>query len=116
MCAVSFECEAPKLTMKEKDVLRSDDQFAASDRIRLTLRAAYKLFQLVPAPNFGGQEWSRAQRIFRKRNSLMHPTTPSDLAVADELWGEIREDVTWLLKQFMDFFALLHEKSDVDKS
>jgi hypothetical protein len=115
MCAVSFECEAPKLTRKEEEVLRSEDRFPASDRVRLTLRAAYKLFQLVPAPNFGGEEWSGAQRMLRKRDSLMHPRTPNDLAVTDELWDEIRQDASWLLKQFMDFFALLHEKHDIDE-
>ncbi len=28
-------------------------------------------------PNFGGQEWPRAQRVLEKRHLLMHPRTPS---------------------------------------
>jgi hypothetical protein len=101
MCGLSFECEAPKLAKKEAAVLQSEVEFAANDRVRLTLRAACKLFQIGPIPNFGGQEWPGVQRIFRKRHSLMHPTTPSDLAVDDKLWDEMRDDVAWLLKQFM---------------
>lgn len=116
MCAVSFECEAEKLTKKEAAVLQSEEKFPANERVRLTLRAAYKLFQIGPVPNFGGQEWPGARRIFLKRHSLMHPTTPSDLAVDDEMWVEMREDVGWLLKQFMEFFALVHEKYAVDET
>jgi hypothetical protein len=116
MCAVSFECKAPELTDKEEAALRSEGNFASNDRIRLTLRAAYKLFKLAPPPNFGCEQWSRAQRFFRKRDSLMHAKTSSDLSMADEEWADIREGVAWVLKQFIDFFALLQEKYAVDES
>ena len=49
MCAVSFECIAPKLTKKETDVLRSEESFRAVERMKLTLRAAYTLFELANA-------------------------------------------------------------------
>ena len=51
MCAVSFECVAPEISEKEAEVVRSDRNFNANERIKLTLRAAYKLFELKPAPN-----------------------------------------------------------------
>lgn len=110
MCAVSFECVAPEITKKEADVLRSEKSFDSNDRIKLTLRAAYKLFELGPAPNFGGKEWPKAQRVLGKRHLLMHPKTPADLEVCDDLWKEIREDVAWLMEQLFNFFSLLQQK------
>lgn len=106
MCRVSFHCIAPELGAKEAEVLQSDRSFDANERIKLTLRVAFKLFELQPAPNFGGREWPHAQRVLEKRHLLMHPKTPADLEVSDQLWSELREDVTWLFKQFFDFIAL----------
>ena len=112
MCALSFECAAPEIATKEADVLQSEEDFGAEDRIKLTLRAAYKLFELAPSPNFGGNEWPKAQKVLRKRHLLMHPKTPIDLEVPDDLWNEIRHDVTWLMEQFRNFLSLLQQKHD----
>ena len=112
MCAISFECAAHEISKNEADVLRSEKDFGAEDRIKLTLRAAYKLFELAPAPNFGGNEWPRAQRVLHKRHLLMHPKTPIDLEVPDDLWNEIRDGVTWLMEQFFNFLFLLQQKHD----
>lgn len=111
MCAVSFECVAPEIGKKETEVLRSERSFDANERIKLTLRVAYKLFELQqPAPNFGGPEWPRAQRVLAKRHLLMHPKTPADLEVSDNLWNELRGDVTWMIEQLFNFISALNEK------
>lgn len=110
MCAVSFECVAPEIGKKEADVLRSERSYDANERIKVTLRVAYKLFELQPAPNFGGSEWLRAQRVLEKRHLLMHPKNPADLEVPDYLWNELRGDVTWLIEQLFNFIAALQEK------
>lgn len=85
-CAVSFECEAPAISQDEKKVLRAEAGFDVNERFKLTLRAAYKLFELQPAPDFGCNEWRRAQRVLTKRNLLMHPKCLADLGISDELW------------------------------
>ncbi len=110
MCVVSFECIAPEISKKESGVLQSERSVNANERIRRTLRVAYKLFQLMPAPNFGGNEWPRAQRVLTKRHLLMHPKIPADLEVPDDLWNEMREDVAWLMEQLFNFFLLLEQK------
>ena len=112
MCAVSFECVAPDLAKKEASVLRSEESFSADERMKLTLRAAYTLFELAPAPNFGGNEWSKAQRVLSKRHLLMHPKTPADLELSDSLWNDIRTDIAWLMEQFFNFLSLLQEKHE----
>jgi hypothetical protein len=110
MCSVSFDCVAPEITKKESEVLQSETGFVANERIKLTLRVAYKLFELEPAPTFGGREWPRAQQVISKRHLLMHPKTPIDLEIPDDLWIEMREDVTWLFVQLFNFLSLLEEK------
>lgn len=111
MCSVSFDCVAPEITKKESEVLLAERGGSdANERIKLTLRVAYKLFELAPAPTFGGREWPRAQRVLAKRHLLMHPQTPADLEISDDLWIEMREDVTWLFEQLFNFLSLLEKK------
>ena len=110
MCAVSSECIAPSIGQKEAEVLRSERNFEANDRIKLTLRVAYKLFDLQPAPNFGGPEWPRAQRVLAKRHLLMHPKSSADLEIPDDLWNELHDDVAWLIEQLFNFIAALQKK------
>lgn len=110
MCAVSFECIAPEINSKERKVLSSERNFDANERIKWTLRLAYKLFELEPAPIFSGPEWPRAQRVLLKRHTLMHPKVPTDLEVLNDLWLELRDDVTWLVEQLFNFVAALNKK------
>ncbi|HSH88214.1 MAG TPA: hypothetical protein VK958_13300 [Methylophilus sp.] len=116
MCAVSFECVSPELSTKEKQALLSEKGISANERIKRTLKVAYKLFELQPAPNFGGPEWQKAQRVLEKRHLLMHPKTPTDLFVSDALWSELREDVTWLVEHLFRFVAALQAKFGVNPS
>ena len=116
MCAVSFKCIAPAISQKEAKVLRSEQNFDANERIKLTLRVAYKLFELQPAPNFGGPEWPRAQRVLAKRHLFMHPKSPADLQISDDLWDELRGDVTWLIEQLFNFISALQKKHDANLS
>ena len=110
MCLVSFECVAPTIGKKEAEVLQSERSFDANERIKLTLRVAYKLFELKPEPNFGGHEWLRAQRVLTKRHLLMHPKSADDLQISDELWNELYDDVTWLIKQLFNFVSAAQKK------
>jgi len=110
ICAVSFESVAPDINSRETKVLHSERDFDANERIKLTLRAAHQLFDLQSAPNFGGPEWPRAKRVLEKRHLLMHPKVPSDLDIPDELWNELRADVTWLLEQMFNFVSTLQAK------
>lgn len=110
MCAVSFECVAPAIDKRDAEVLRSERRFDANERIKRTLRAAYKLFELEPEPNFGGPEWPRAQRVLERRHLLMHPKRSEDLEIPDDLWNELYGDVTWLIKQLFNFTSSLQVK------
>ena len=110
MCAVSFECISPEISKKDKEVLLSEFNFEANERVKRNLRVAYKLFELQTPPNFGCTEWPRAQRVLAKRHLLMHPKTPADLNISDELWYELRDDVTWLIEQLFNFIAASEKK------
>ena len=110
MCLVGLRCSAPRLTKKERSAITDERGFDANNRLKLTLRVAYKLFSLQPAPDFGGAEWVRAQRVLRKRHRLMHPKRPRDLGMSDRTWSEMRRDIAWLMKQFFDFLFLGQQK------
>ncbi len=110
VCAVSFVCDAPEISKKEKEVLQSEKLFGAKERFRRTLSVAYKVFELEPTPDFGGIEWNRAQQVLTIRDGLMHPKTPEDLYISDELWKEIWQDTTWLFEQIFAFVEAVHAK------
>ena len=110
MCSVSFDCVSPEITKKEAEVVQSERNFDANERIKLTLRAAYKLFELEPVPNFGGNAWPKAQQVLGKRHLLMHPKRAVDLEISDVVWNEQRDAVIWLVEQFFNFISLLEKK------
>jgi len=113
LCAVGLLCNAPPLTSKERSVIEEERAFDTCERMKLTLRAAYKLLSLQPTPDFGGKQWQRAQRLLRKRHRLMHPKRPSDLGVSNRTWSEMRAGMTWLMQQFFDYLALAQAKYGV---
>lgn len=110
ICAIIFECPAPELSKKETNVLRCEESFSAAERFKRTLRIAYELLELAPAPSFGGNDWSNAQLVFSKRDLLMHPKSPADLEVSDSLWKDIRADSVWLMEQCFNVLRMLDEK------
>ena len=110
MCLVGLRCDASSLTTKEHAAINDEGGFDANDRLKLTLRAAYKLFSLQPVSDFSGTEWPRAQRVLRKRHKPMHPKRPRDLGMSDRTWSEMRRDIAWLMKQFFDFLHLGQQK------
>jgi hypothetical protein len=80
-------------------VLHDESGFDTSERIKLTLRTAYKLFELRPTPDFAGRDWTQAKWALRKRHLLMHPKTPADMDIPDDLWKQLAPAMDWLVDQ-----------------
>jgi hypothetical protein len=110
MCVVALGCSAQAVSAKERKVILDEGSFDASSRLKLTLRAAYKLFALQPAPSFDSADWGAAQRAVRKRNRLMHPKAFRDLGMADTTWRMHRRGIIWLMEQFFEFLSLSQAK------
>ncbi len=107
MCEVGVETRAGPLDAKEVLVIRDERAFGAADRVKYTLRATYKLFQLPAVPQFSQQGWSDAQALLDKRDSLMHPKNVGDLAVGDEAWQRIHKGAVWLFGELFGFMSQL---------
>jgi hypothetical protein len=52
---------------------------------------------------------AKCKKCIHKTRRINAPKNPSDLEVTDDLWGEIREGVTWLMEQFL-IDSLLQQK------
>lgn len=107
MCEVGVATGAGRLTPKEVQVIQAERSFDSTERIKLTLRAAYKSFQLPSGPDFGDEGWRHAQSLIDKRDRLMHPKSAEDLEVSDDLWANIHEGTKWLFKQCFGFMEQL---------
>lgn len=110
MCLIGLQCDTPDITNKEAAAIRSERDFNTTDRFKLTVRAAFKIFELSPLPDFGGARWARAQEVLKKRHMLMHPKEPGDLQIESSSWIGVSDDVAWLMQQLFAFFELLQEK------
>jgi hypothetical protein len=106
---VGFEFSAG-LTTKEKQVLETERGFSADERIKRSLKAAYKHFELPSAPEFGDHNWCVAKPLWAKRDGLMHPKVPADLELSDALWNDLHDGVVWIMAQLFNFLPLLQEK------
>jgi hypothetical protein len=115
MCELGVATGAGPLTSKEVQVIQAERSFDSAERIKLTLRAAYKSFQLPSVPEFGDEGWQHAQILIEKRDRLMHPKSVKDLEVPDALWADIHEGTKWLFRQlfgFMEQLAIVHGPND----
>lgn len=110
IAAVALKEPDPNLTANENKALNPDSKLSADTRFKHTLKAAYKRLELAPTPNFGGQEWEKARRLFSIRDALMHPRRPSDLEITETRWTEIRQDIIWLFEQAFKFMQVLEAK------
>jgi hypothetical protein len=110
VCAVGLSIDASVFSKKEQRAITNDGGLSANERLKWTLRAAYKLHGLKPSPRFDGPEWRNAQKVMLKRHRLMHPRRPNDLGIADSTWKALRRGIIWLMKQFFDFLSLLQAK------
>jgi hypothetical protein len=106
ICRLGVSLSPASFSAKERKAVANPDSIGANERLKLTLRVAYKLFQLHPAPHFGGAAWRNAQRVMLKRHKLMHPRTPRDLGIATSTWQQLKRGIVWLMQQFCDFLSL----------
>jgi len=107
MCQVGLETGAGSLTSKEVKVLKAERSFDSAERVKLTLRAAYKMFQLPSVPDFASEGWKHAQRFIEKRDKVMHPKSVEDLEVPEAQWSDIHAGVVWLFEQLFGFMGQL---------
>jgi hypothetical protein len=110
MAAVGLECDSSAIPNKEREVLATEISMGTSDRIKLTLRATYRMFNLTPMPDFGSENWSNAKLALEKRHVLMHPKTVADLEIPPGLWERIHSGLSWLIEQHFNVITAIHER------
>lgn len=107
MCQVGLETGRGTLNDKEVRALTDERTFSSVDRLKYTLRAVYKLFQLPSIPEFGKAGWTDAQALIEKRDKVLHPRSIEDLAVTDDLWTQLRSGLVWVFQQLFGFIEQL---------
>jgi len=110
MAAIGLKSNSSTLSKKEQESLLMESIFSTSNRIKLTLRAFYKMFELSPVPDFSGKEWQNAMAFIEKRHALMHPKNLTDLEFTEKSWDELRNGSNWLIKKHFDILKILYEK------
>lgn len=116
MMKIGIEIESIDIPKKERKVILSESSVDTSDRIKLTLRAAYKMFNLAPVPDFGSENWINAQYALDKRHALMHPKIPSDLEITIDAWSQIHSGLSWLIEIHFNVIKLLYERNIENRS
>jgi hypothetical protein len=107
MCQVGLATGPGSLSADEAKVLTDERAFGSTDRVKLTVRAIFRLFELPKTPDFSERGWLQAQQLFNKRHRLMHPKSVEDLAVSDEQWDTLYDGATWIFRQLFSFMSEL---------
>jgi len=110
MAAIGLECNSTEIPKNERDVLISEANVDTNNRIKLTLRATYRMFGIKPIPDFSSENWVNAKLGLEKRHSLMHPKNPSDLKISHDEWSQIYSGISWLIEQHFNLVKFLYEK------
>lgn len=95
---------------KEEKLLRDESSCDICERIKLSIKIAYSMFQIIPAPDFGDGKWELAKKALRKRGVLMHPKSLADLKISDTDWLEMEEGLGWLFSKLGSVIELLVHK------
>lgn len=110
---LAFALTSERTTRSEIALLVTNRASDSAERIKLSLRLAYKSFPKTgELPDFSGAEWKAAKLAIAKRHSLMHPRTPQDMEV-DWDTVDMVEGIMWTLEQFDVFVARLPKKEPV---
>ena len=110
ICSVGLESDAPELSRNEKKVILEEKAFSAPERIKYTLKAFYKMFEIEPIPDFSDAGWNAAKIAIEKRGALMHPKSAVDLEIEEGLWPEIHQGFVWLLDTHFNAINYMSKK------
>lgn len=104
------------LSAKHARLLDDESQFATAERIKETLKLAYRLHELDRTPNFSDRHWANVRSAIQARDRIMHPKSASDLEISDADWPEIHSGLAWVLSAFTEFFDLVNKKYAPDST
>lgn len=110
MARIGLDWASSEVPTKERDVLLTDVHMSTDERLKLILRASYRIFELSPIPDFGTEDWVNARLALQKRNALMHPRVAADLELSLGSWSRIYAGLSWVIEQHFDFIRLIHER------
>jgi hypothetical protein len=102
-------CEL-NLSTKHRKLLIDESNFHSSERIKESLKLAYRLHQLDRTMNFGNIDWQNVQDAIKVRDRITHPKNSQDLNIDDEEWARIHSGLAWMLKGFTDYFDQVNQK------
>lgn len=95
---------------KEEKLLRDESSFDICERIKLSIKVAYSMFEITPPPDFGDGKWEFAKKALKKRGALMHPKSLDDLRISGKDWLEMDEGLGWLFNQLASVIELAFYK------
>jgi hypothetical protein len=104
MCKVYREYYEIRLTQKQERLLEDESQLASADRLKETLKLAFRLHELEDSPSFGDADWSSVRKAIAVRDRITHPKSSIDLEIADDEWESVHGGLTWALQCFTSFF------------
>ena len=99
-----------ELSTKHVRLLDDESQFGTPERIKETLKLAYRLHDLNDPPDFGDKQWSCVREAIEVRDRIMHPKSAADLEISDKNWPSVHAGLVWALTCFTRFFDQVSKK------
>lgn len=110
ICEVLVRHTGAELKDGERKLLYNEERLGAPERVKKTLKLAYRIHELSNRPNFGEQGWENACTAITERDRLMHPKHPADLEIDDSEWETIHNGLAWMLRVHTAFFDRIYQK------
>ena len=110
LCSVLDKHSEFDKSKRQRHLLANKANFSSVQRIKETLKLAFKIYELDEKPVFGDQNWQKLQKAVKVRNSITLPNSSNDLQITDKDWGLIYEGIIWLMRELFSFFDQVHSK------
>jgi len=110
LCSVLDKHSKFDKSKRQKHLLANKATFSSVQRIKESMKLAFKIHELDEKPVFGDQNWQKLQKAVKVRNRITHPNSSRDLQISDKDWQQVYEGIVWLMHELFSFFNQVHSK------
>ena len=110
LCSVLDKHSEFKKTKRQQHLLNGTAKFSSDQRIKESLKLAFRIHELDEKPVFGDKNWQNLQQATELRHRITHPNKSHDLHISEAEWNTAYEGITWLLRELFSFFNQVHTK------
>ena len=114
LCIVLDKHSKFKKSKRQQHLLNGAAKFSADQRIKESLKLAFRIHELDENPVFGDKNWQNLREAAELRHRITHPNQSKDLRISEKEWNIAYKGITWLMRELFSFCNQVFSKYGSD--